>query len=433
MIRNKIKSVTIMVAALAALLPLSALAFSHVTKDDPAVMNRLVQAQMVPLYMTAPKESGTLLLSDSPEYAENDGILYSDEVKGQVRMYFYHVNQSNEPRKVVVMAYNPAKTDQVLTLDHFAYSRPSTAYYTVGKELSLLYYETEKSVVPITVPADGYAIIGERLNSVVVRPDELFSGILDMTVPDTMTVSSIIMPYNANPYQFVRRLLYQASDSSHLRGTFYGADREIRTLNKYSPDDGIGYIKLGDDLRDRFAQGRDALENRSSSNRGNYGIDYNIDIRTKGDGLLHLYFNPQGGGYAGVLALRRSGGLKLVEIPGDPQQYNLGDDNTYAMQYVDTFAAGEEVRVHLMPPGAANLPVRLIIVPDKILKDVMADVDYKNDELNKVISTMDGNAQPGTAGTAEGKKDKPAQKKDTGKDIWQLMEEQQRQQSSMGN
>ena len=73
------------------------------------------------------------------------------------------------------------------------YSQPSSQYYTVGKELSLLYYEAERTVNQVTVPAYDYALLGERLNTVKVRPDELFSGIIDVDLPEKMFVSAIIM------------------------------------------------------------------------------------------------------------------------------------------------------------------------------------------------------------------------------------------------
>lgn len=76
--------------------------------DDPAVMDQIVHGRMLPIAMSAPLDTGTLLFSDSPEYVTDDGILYGDKVTGDVRVYFYHVNQSNIPKKVVVMAYNPS-------------------------------------------------------------------------------------------------------------------------------------------------------------------------------------------------------------------------------------------------------------------------------------------------------------------------------------
>jgi hypothetical protein len=319
----------------------------------------------------------------------------------------------NIPRKIVVMAYNPAKVPVTLTLDHLAYSRPSTAYYTVGKELSILYYETERSVKPITVPADGYAIIGEKLNTVTVLPDELFSGLLDITLPSQMTVSSVIMPIGENPYKFIKKLRYLESDSVHLRGTFDGADRQLKSIEDYSTDTGIGYALIGDGFRDHFLVGRDALENRSAENIGNYGVDYHVNVTTRGSGKIRLYFNTQGGAYAGVLSVRHDNNLKLVEVPSDPTQYNMGDKDAYAMQYVDTFEAGKEISVQLMPPGAANLPVRLIFVPDKIVQATIAEVNRTNAELAKVAANMEADRRRAsvTTRTKTGKNDKTNDKK----------------------
>ena len=45
------------------------------------------------------------------------------------------------------------------------------------------------------------------------------------------------------------------------------------------------------------------MDNRASEDTGNYGVDYTIHLRTTGTGNIHLYFNPQGGEYAGVTEL----------------------------------------------------------------------------------------------------------------------------------
>lgn len=49
--------------------------------DNPEVMGKIVRSRMLPIAMTAPHDTGTLLFSDSPEYADKDGILYVDKVK----------------------------------------------------------------------------------------------------------------------------------------------------------------------------------------------------------------------------------------------------------------------------------------------------------------------------------------------------------------
>lgn len=101
----------------------------------------------------------------------------------------------------------------------------------------------------------------------------------------------------------------------------------MSTLTPYSTDSGIGYILLADGVMDRFLQGRDVMDNRSSEDTGNYGLDYTIHLRTQGTGDIHLYFNPQGGEYAGVTELiysdpqrgedKKSWNCRVIVIPWD--------------------------------------------------------------------------------------------------------------------
>ncbi len=362
-----------LVAGLLLSLPLVASADS-LNVTDSAVMRRIVTSPMMAMRMVTTKEEGTLLLSDSPEYPEDNGILSSDQLQGKCRVYFYHVNQSSIPKKIVVMAYNPTDHPLQVSVDRFQYARPNSQYYQVGKELSLLYYEAEPTVNLVTVPAYDYAILGERLNTVAIRPDELFSAIIDTYVPEKMYISSIIMPLSENPFQFVKTIQVLPSDSVHLRGTFSGMNRMMETILPYEPSDGIGVVTLGDGMQDKFLQGTDVLDSTPAENTGNYGVDYTIKLETKGLGRIHMYFNTQGGAYAGVLDLHYGDIRKIVEIPRQAGRYNLGEDDPYGMEYVDSFHAGTNVTVHMMPPGASNLPVRLILVPDKVERQIMSDV-----------------------------------------------------------
>lgn len=364
------------IVSILTLTALYAAAAASPNPNDADTMNHIVNAHMGVIAMTEPVNKGTLLFSDSPEYPEESGILYGDKVSGDCRMYFYHVNQSNIPRKIVVVAYNPEDSDQEVILKNCQYAQPSTEYYEVGKELSMLYYEGNNTVNKVTVPAHGYALLGNRLDNVKVLPDQLFSGIVDIELPTAMYVSSMILPFTDNPLLFVRKQLYLPSDSVQLRGTFWGKDRYISTLIPYSSLDGIGYIRLAGDVLDRFLVGHDAMDNRVSKNVGNYGVNYTIRLRTKGTGNLHLYFNPMGGEYAGVMDLSYTDAQqkevrKIIELPSD--RLSMGKDNPYAMQYLDTVPAGTDVIMHMMPPGAANLPVRIIVVPDKELQKAADD------------------------------------------------------------
>lgn len=68
----------------------------------PAVADKIVRLPMKQMALGIPKDTGNLLFSDSPEYATRDGMLYSDMVRGDSRMYFYHVNQTSENKKYLL-------------------------------------------------------------------------------------------------------------------------------------------------------------------------------------------------------------------------------------------------------------------------------------------------------------------------------------------
>ncbi|MCH4178524.1 MAG: hypothetical protein LKF47_01480 [Megasphaera sp.] len=417
---------------LLALLPFSYQA-GAIGADDSAVMDRIVHRHMLPITMSNPLDTGTLLFSDSPEYADKDGILYGDAVNGDCRMYFYHVNQSKMPKKIVVMAYNPGNEPEEIILNGYQYAQPSQSYYDVGKELSTMYYEGYNTVNKITIQPHNYALLGERLDKVTVQPDELFSGIVDMTLPTPMYVSSLIMPATVDPMAFIRKQIYLPSDAVQLRGTFHGKDRDLHNLIPYNPAEGIGYVKIGDDLSDRFLVGRDVMDDRDSKNTGNYGVDYSIRLRTKGEGNLHLYFNPQGGEYAGVAEVIYPDGKngdgkniddkKIVELPRN--SLSMGYNDPYAMEYIDSFKAGATVIVHIMPPGAANLPVRLLLVSDKELEQAVKDAVEleklkesarnmnRRDEIGKNQNDTAAVNQTGTSNQKQNKTKKGKKTKDT--------------------
>ena len=342
---------------------------------DPAVMGKVVRFPMKHIAMKDPVDTGTLIFSDSPEYPERPGILYGDKVSGDCRVYFYHMNQSWETCNVVVMAYNPADEPVDAVVKGCQYARPSSSIYSVGKTLSMMYYEGDETIHTVSVPAHGYALLGERLDHVVIWRGQLFSGIVDVELPSPMYVSTIMVPSEEDPIAFVQKQIYLPSDSVKLRGTFTGKDREWDALFSYAPKDGPAYIKVGGE-DDRYLVGRDVMDNRLSVNVGNYGVEYRIGLRTKGKGDLHLYFNPQGGEYAGVMEVTYNQGKKdevrkIVELP--PRALSIGKEDVYSMQYVDTFKAGTDMNLRFMPPGAANLPVRFIIVPDEDLRSIAGE------------------------------------------------------------
>ena len=72
---------------------------------------------------------------------------------------------------------------------------------------------------------------------------------------------------------------------------------------------------------------------------------------------------------------------KIVELPR--HRHSMGYNDPYAMEYVDTFPAGTDMTIHIMPPGAANLPVRFLVVPDNKLQPIREAVQAERTAKEK--------------------------------------------------
>lgn len=65
--------------------------------------------QEIPMKTTV--KEGTLLVSDSPEYPNAAGILAKGTIKGRGRIYYYNVNASGAPARLVIYADNKKNAD----------------------------------------------------------------------------------------------------------------------------------------------------------------------------------------------------------------------------------------------------------------------------------------------------------------------------------
>ena len=83
---------------------------------------------------------GTLIFSDSPEYVKQAGILYTDELDGEARVLFYHLNQIKRPAKIALLMENTGERDAVIQLTRRGVSRPGEDYLAVGKATQAAYF-----------------------------------------------------------------------------------------------------------------------------------------------------------------------------------------------------------------------------------------------------------------------------------------------------
>ncbi len=334
--------------------------------------------------MVSKDEGGILLFSDSPEYVVQNGILYRDTVSGEVRVLYYHLNNTNEPKKIAVVLENEYEGTNVVHITRGGSGSPSENYMTVGKAVQMQYFG--QPMDQKIVLGEGVAkLLQEDMNTILLQPGELVSGMYDFYADHPVRVSVLMLDAYGDPVTESRNLPVLPKDAMRLRGTFAGMNRIMTSAREYHPEtDGILYFPVADDNRDKYRQGIDATDGSPVTDEGNYGIVYRIQVPTAGDCKVQYYLCPLGGVYAGAVR------VKYGEVGPDmlptPQGRIYFGDNTPAetpeeaasrekgvvvltkkaeLADLGLYRADKAVWIEYSPPGASNLPIHIIMVPTK--------------------------------------------------------------------
>lgn len=336
-------------------------------------------------FETKQQDSGsTLLFSDSPEYATEDGILYQDTVQGAARVLYYHVNRMKQPKKVAVVIENRSSGTSMVTITRGGASRPSPHYLDVGKATQALYFDAQMQQRFFLKKGES-RVLTPDMDVTLVQPEDLVYGCYDFVSTQAVCTSVVICPASADPTAFVRRARVLPADELRLRGTFPKADRTVQAVRAYDPDkDGIAYFLLADNETDKYRTGIDATDGSAVLNYGNYGVLYHLDVPVTGEGKTQFYLSPFGGTYAGAMKVTNSTGRsQLLLTPPDTTFFGEGTDHmtevsglekaresglailTDQMELADLGRYDERTapKFEFSPPGASNLPVAIIMMP----------------------------------------------------------------------
>lgn len=323
---------------------------------------------------------GTLLFSDSPEYVEQAGILYRDEVIGAARVLFYHVNKMAAPLKAAVVLENTSGRPVMLQVTRRGVSRPDSDYLSVGKATQAAYFSDAARPDKIILGTGEKTLLLPELEKLPLQPEQLIYGVADFSVSGAVRVSVLLCPTARDAIAFSRTAPVLPKDAHRLRGTFRGMDRTLRALQSYDPaKDGAVYLMLGDDKADPFLLGIDATDGSLVKNTGNYGVLYRVAVPLGGRGAVRALLNPIGGVYAGFMRSYRAGGSQLRLIPTPLQGTFFGHgvknpvpmrgdtpllDGAAAITDLGLYRPAKDLIFEFSPPGASNLPVRLILLPE---------------------------------------------------------------------
>lgn len=331
-----------------------------------AVKNRLDGIDVLKLpewQVKATKSGGKLLLSDSPEMVPEDGITYQDTVDGEARLFFHHVNATDTPKKIVVLFENSGDKPANITVTQFGLGGPGLDYLAIGKEVQMEYF-ADNNLYLVEVPAGGAQQLSTELADAVVQTNELVNGMYDFKTDRPVKVSVMMLPVDADVKEFAKTAKVLPADQWRLRGTFEGADRLLVADESYSPKtDGPVAITLADNKLDKYVTGIDKTDGSMVLNYGNYGVVYKMFIPSRYDGKIAYHLNPRGGQYAGGIGLKYQHQFKsVIATPENATSFGATEKDA---AYLGTFDGGQSLWLTFSPPGASNLPVKLVLTPEQ--------------------------------------------------------------------
>ncbi|SDE88436.1 hypothetical protein [Sporomusa acidovorans] len=305
---------------------------------------------------------GKLLFSDSPEMVNHDGILYQDKIAGSARLFFYHVNDTNDVKKMSVLLENRENKPAHVAVRQAVLGGPGYSWFEVGKETQRAYF-AEKNTYTVNVPPGGTIPLSANIEKAIMMPNMLINGIYDFTVDGPITVKVIMLPVNENSITFSQRLAVLPADRWHLRGTFAGANRIVSPIEPYDPvHDGAIGLTLADNAIDSYLKGIDATDGSEVVNYGNYGVVYQVLLPSKKGGRISYYLAPMGGEFAGAIKINHPE-VYWSPLPIPRDKLYFGDSKKKDFAFLGTFEGGDPLSLTFSPPGASNLPVRIIALP----------------------------------------------------------------------
>ena len=377
-----------------------------------------------PLTVKTVKEVDTLLLSDSPEYVKEPGIVAAGTLHGKSRIYFYHVNEQTAPMKVGILLKNKGDAPAFVEIERAIYAKPNSDYFKVGRELSkkeiatsqlnlgtwaqegvnipvrskvmkkdikqekgnlvqskkikakrieeeIEKDATSRSISLVSHDTSGTEFIlhpGEvrpiftELEKVLMKQDDLFSGIIDFSTTEPVYASVAVMEPKSTVTYGLPLLPIHPMDDVELRGTYEGVRRFHIVEPQFNSDAGPASFEIANDREDAFISGVDETTNgKVVKNKGNYGVSNVYVLHTEGKTPYALYFNPLGGAFSGTFRLTSSKGTRTYDVPVKGPY--LGHQTIYDTQLLDEFDKPEDLLLEYMSPGASNLPVRFLLIP----------------------------------------------------------------------
>ena len=340
--------------------------------------------QFSPLPPSLVSQTDTLLLSDSPEYVGPvGGTLSAGTINGNGRIYFYHVNEMDQPHKIAIVLENQTAYPNIVHVMRQLKSVATPDYFAAGRDLSRKDLEhpldespNARPLYSLSIPPQGRQLIFTDLENTPVYQDALFTGIVDIKTEAPIFARVMMLPMGMDAVDASHWAKNLPIDEIQLRGTYTGSKRNMEVTTPFDTALGGAFVEVGNDREDAFINGVDEMQNKAFvRDRGNYGVSYTLKIPTKGNEPFRLYFNPLGGPYSGsftVKALHQQGArrgqtdTRTYHIGGADGITALGDGTILDSRLMGNYNAGDLLTLNFMPAGASNLPIRFLLIPESL-------------------------------------------------------------------
>lgn len=305
---------------------------------------------------------GTLIFSDSPEYASAHGVLAEGTLaKGAGRVYYYHVNETGKPARLVV--YAKSHRGQDISVTRTLRGDPSRDYISTGRTLSFREVTTlPQEAKTVRLPAGERVILFED-DEKGIRENDLVSGIVEIETEKPVTMGTAILPKETDVWlaRTLQATPYLPVDSHGLRGTF---PSELSwEAGPWDFSGGAAAIVIGG--LPGFQMGYDEIDRTAREDFGDYGIAYRLRVKTEGTGRFKLYINPQGGVYVGSFRIGQNEKfLKFYRTETTKRGLRFGHETTEDVMEAGTWDAGKDLFIRFIPAGATYLPIRFVLVPE---------------------------------------------------------------------
>ena len=294
---------------------------------------------------------GTMIMSDSPEQVQREGILYRDVINGKGRILIHHINDfsdssvSGGTKRLVLMAENKTDQPKTITLGNKTIKGPVTDVLYLGQKLLYDYLAGSPDEVITLKPGEKKFIYDSGKQW---KQQTCISGLMDVTTNGevTFTMAAVSAGTTLNTMSDMELFL----QAVHPRGTFEG----IGINYTVKPDSTKPTkIVLGNGMEE-WVKGYDALMQGEAYNKGNYGVSYYITITAEED--MGIILNPRANVFRGAIEWKGDG---VYNIPSSGTIYN----NTAKAVSLGTIKAGETKTFEYMLPNGSSAPVVIGFIP----------------------------------------------------------------------